>query len=165
MRIVIKKIEYEPITLEVDSTGQEIIRYRSKAAVDDDGSLNLWHDPCWQPETSLRLNGKYIDAEKVPYIAIPPVIQRAAKRIVLGCMCMTFNTVKFLSCLGVVAEIGPSEKLGELSVEMARRLALNPSAIAGGTDEHIVEYTIWPGKPAVVDRIVYQLQAAKRKNG
>ena len=166
MRTIIKTIELEPIILEVDPAGQEIISYRGKAAIDDDGSMNIWHDPCWQPETSLKQDGKDIDAEKVPYIAVPPAILHGCKGIVLGCLCMVINTLKSSTCLGVTAEIGPHEKLGEMSPEMARRLGLNPSATSGGTAAHIIKYVLWPGKPAVVDGITYQLQPApKKQNG
>lgn len=130
--------------------------FTSKADIDDDGSDNSANDPCWQPNTSLRFKGRSIDADRVPYVVVPPAIIRGVKGIVLGCKARV--SYKGMIVDAVVADVGPSLKLGEISMECARRLGINPSPISGGVDAYLVHYTLWPGIPAVVDGVTYLLQ-------
>ncbi|MEI6598301.1 MAG: hypothetical protein WCL22_04590, partial [bacterium] len=80
--------------------------------VDCDGGSNPHHDPCWQPDTTLHLNGKPIDAETVPFIVVPPVIVKSVIGIVMGCLAQVTNTRNGKSVLAVVADLGPSKKVG-----------------------------------------------------
>lgn len=122
---------------------------------DWDGSP-MWHsDPDGQSDTSLHLNGKPIDASKVPFIVLPPEVIKAVTPMVLGCKCSA--TWRGVTVFGVVADIGPHYKLGEGSMEMLHRLGAN-SRWNGGIDEQEVTYRVWPGEPAVVDGIQYSLQ-------
>jgi hypothetical protein len=143
--------------------GNEIIEHEdgrvtwtAKLAVDNDGSDNRQGDPYWQRDTSLHHNGRPIDSEAVAGIVVPPLVINAVASVVLGCKA----SVKYLERVtdAVVFDIGPRKKIGEGSPELARRLGINPSAINGGIDAHVVEYTIWPGVPAVVDDVTYELQ-------
>lgn len=134
------------------------VEFTAKLAIDDDGSDNRWRDPCWQPETSLKFRGKSIDAGSVPYIVVPPAIILGVARIVLGCRAVV--TLRGNSQPAVTAEVGPHHKLGEGSVELARRLRVPESPVSGGDPNHEIHFKLWPGMPAVVDGITYNLQPA-----
>lgn len=136
------------------------IVYRAKAAIDDDGSNNIWHDPDWNPDTSLHYLGRPVDAASIPYIVVPPLILLSVKEIVLGCQ--AFVTYAGETTSAVVADIGPHKKLGEISVECARRILIPESPTRGGVESHIVDYVIIPGQAAVVDGITYPLQSIHR---
>jgi hypothetical protein len=45
----------------------------------------------------------------------------------------------------VVADKGPSKKIGELSIAAARAIGLNPSPRNGGTETPELLYELWPG--------------------
>jgi len=133
------------------------VTYTAKAAVDCDGAGgNVWHDPCFQPETSLHHDGQPLNANRVAYIVVPPAIIKGVKGIVLGCKAQV--KWKNTTVDAVVGDIGPRAKLGEISVLCARNLGMNPSPNSGGADAHNVHYSLWPGAPAVVDGVTYQLQ-------
>lgn len=132
------------------------VTFKAKAAIDNDGSNNRQHDPDWQSDTSLHFAGKPIDSELVPGIVVPPAILKGVKEIVLGCAAKV--TYRGVSKDAVVFDVGPKTKLGEITPELARRLGINPSALRGGVDEHVVDYTIWPGHAAIVDDVHYTLK-------
>lgn len=135
------------------------VSYLSKAHVDADGSGgNPHHDPYFQPETSLKHEGVSLNAEIVPYVVVPPAVVHSVAGIVLGCKASVLYGNRTVAA--VVGDIGPATKLGEVSVACARVLGMNPSPINGGVDDHVVHYLIWPGVPAVVDGVTYQLQPA-----
>lgn len=138
----------------------EQITYSAKAAIDDDGSDNAARDPDWQADTSLHHNGQPIDAARVPYVVVPPLLITGVPGIVLGCRAVVTNTRNGLSCEAVVADIGPHKKLGEISMACAAAIGINPSPTRGGEDAHVVSYAIYPGVPAVVNGVTYELQAS-----
>jgi hypothetical protein len=80
------------------------------------------------------------------------------KGIVLGCKGFALNTKNGMHSDAVVGDIGPHRKLGEVSDSLAAALGLNPSPVDGGTDDHIIQYTLWPGTAAVVDGKSYKLK-------
>lgn len=125
--------------------------------VDCDGDpKNVFNDPCWQAQTSLRHKGKAINAITVPYGVINPLVARRVPGIVLGCegLC-TYRgkTVPF-----VVADIGPKSKIGEGSVRLAKLLGMPPSPINGGQEGELVLWKIYPGRAAEIDGTQYALQ-------
>jgi Fungal chitosanase of glycosyl hydrolase group 75 len=137
------------------------VSFLAGAQIDCDGGSNPLHDPCWQPDTSLKLNGKSIDAESVPFIVVPPSIISGVKGIVLGCHARVTNTRTKRAVECVVADIGPKKKLGELSVAAAKQLGIPASPINGGTDDHVIYYELWPGVAAVVSGVNYRLQSSR----
>jgi N-acetylmuramoyl-L-alanine amidase len=142
-------------------SGKERVEWTAKMAVDCDGMpVNIYNDPYWQSQTSLSHNGKPINADEVPYIVVPPLVRNGVPGVVMGCQAAAYNTEKDLSSLAVVADQGPSEKIGEASCECARRIGLDGNPNHGGTDQHIVRYVIWPGQAATVDGVTYTLQPA-----
>lgn len=139
--------------------GGLIVLWTAKMAVDCDGMpVNIYRDQYWQAQTSLSFEGKPINADKVPYIVVPPLIRNGVKPIVMGCQAAVVNMACGLSTPAVVADQGPENKLGEASCECAARVGLDRNPNHGGTDKHIIRYMIWPGLPAIVDGIEYELQ-------
>jgi hypothetical protein len=150
MSKVIETIEGHHIILEDDGR----ITYTAKAAIDDDGSGPSLGDPDFQPDTNRHLGGKALDATKVRYIVVPPSIISAVKPIVLGCQAhVSFkgNTVD-----AVVGDVGPSQKIGEISVKCAKDLGIPHSRTTGGVSGG-VHYEIITGQPSVVDGIEFPL--------
>jgi hypothetical protein len=153
---LIATIEREDILEEQDGR----VHYMAKAAIDADGAGgNIWRDPDFQPETSLKLpSGKSLNANQVPFIVVPPAIIRGVQDIVLGCAARV--TYKGKTITAVVGDIGPKAKLGELSVCAAKLLGIPCSPIHGGITPHHVFYEIWPGVSTEFDGVAYALQAA-----
>lgn len=153
MRIV-ANIEGEDIIEHEDSS----VSWRAKLAVDCDGIGPHHGDPCAQSDTSLHYHGQALNADVDRYIVVPPAIIHGVKGTVLGCYAKCKNVRNGKECDAVVGDIGPHKKLGEASCATAAALGLNPSPTRGGTDDHIIEYTIYPGVAAIVDGKTYTLQ-------
>jgi hypothetical protein len=152
---VIDTIEGEQI---LENPYDQSVSFKAKAAVDTDGSGPLHGDPCAQRDTSLHRQGKALNADEDCYIVVPPAIIQGTKGIVLGCQAFATNTKNGKHTEAVVGDVGPHKKLGEISVATARALGINPSPNTGGVDEHIIEYRLFPGTPAVVNGKHYTLQ-------
>jgi hypothetical protein len=60
----------------------------------------------------------------------------------------------------VAADVGPRNKVGEVSIELARRIGVPSSPRTGGTSAPIIRYHIFPGVAAVVDGRTFILQRA-----
>lgn len=128
--------------------------------IDSDGAPgNPGNDPCWQPDTTLHHNGNPINSNTVPFIVVPPAVIQGVKGVVLGCQAEVFNKSTGKKTDAVVADVGPHKKIGEASMECARRVGVNESPTRGGVDSHTIEYTIWPDENADVDGIVYELKS------
>jgi len=149
-------IQDRPVNLHGDGH----LSFIADADIDCDGGANPQHDPCWQRDTTLHHHGHPVDAERVPFIVVPPSIVRAVAPVVMGCQAKITNTLNGQSCLAVVADTGPAKKLGELSPAAARRLGINPNPNTGGESRPVILYELWPGQPATVDGESYQLQPA-----
>jgi hypothetical protein len=143
----------------VEKYGVLRIEWVAKMAVCCDGMpVNEYDDPYWQAQTAYWNNGKFINADRVPYIVVPPLIIEAVEPVVKGCQGCIVNLKNGLSAAAGMFEVGPDDKLGEASCEAAERVGLSRSPIDGGTDEHCILYAIWPGIAAIVDGIHYKLQ-------
>lgn len=142
-----------------DAEGREVIRFKAKMAICCDGMpKNVYQDPYWQKGTAYYNNGKYLNADKVPYVVVPPLIVSAVDPVVLGSECDVHNSLNEMSSDAICGEIGPEDKLGEGSCELARRVGLNPNPNYGGTEDKVITYIIYVGIPAVVDGVAYKLQ-------
>ena len=85
----------------------------------------------------------YVDSETVPYIVVPPLIINKTAGVVRGSKArVTLNGVS-VDC--AVADRGPSNKIGELSIAAARAIGLPESPRHGGTETPNVFYELWPG--------------------
>ena len=108
-----------------------------------------------RPESDPR---KYVDAETVPFIVVPPQIIRSVEGIVLGCKARITDTRTGRTVDCVVADSGPSRKDGEASIAAARALGVPSSPRSGGIDAPVFLYELWPDVPAVVAGVTYGLQ-------
>lgn len=155
MRLV-ATIEGESI---IEFTDLRVV-YLSKAAIDADGSGSSHGDKYFQPDTSLHLNGKPLNADEDKYVVVPPAIIFGVKGIVMGCHAHIKNLTNGKESDAVVGDTGPHKKLGEISIALAKALGLNSSPISGGEFKHTIFYTLYPGKAALVDGKQYVLQGA-----
>ena len=134
-------------------------------------------DPCpgaYVSTTSLELHAKngehlpdsspfkYVDSFTVPYIVVPPLIVRDVPGVVMGCRAVVTNRKTGQKTEAVVADGGPSDHLGEISVACAKAIGVpvgtNHAADGGGADSPDILYRIFPGVPAVVNGFTYPLQ-------
>lgn len=117
------------------------------AAMDDsDGSGSLHGDPDGQKSTSLRDNGHSLNADVNHYTVVPEQFPKMVRGIVLGCKAMVVNhSTGLVDYHAVVGDLGPRNKLGEYSNVVNETIGLSGSPLYGGTDQHVVECTIWPG--------------------
>jgi hypothetical protein len=98
------------------------------------------------PGMSRNDPAAFIDSETIPYIVVPPLIVQQTAGVVRGCKARVTWKSKSVDC--VVADKGPSRKIGELSIAAARAIGLPPSPRSGGTDKPEVLYELWPGTAA-----------------
>jgi len=148
---VIANIEGEDITEQDDGS----VMWRAKMAVDSDGVGPHHGDKTAQDQTTYKPD---LNADIDKYIVVPPAIRDGVQGTVIGCQGHCRNTQNGNETDVVVGDIGPHKKLGEASCATNAALGLDPSPVDGGTDDHIIEYQIWPGQPAVVDGKQYTLQ-------
>jgi hypothetical protein len=141
--------------------GDGRVSFTADADIDCDGGSNPLKDPHWQPTTSLTYHGKPIDAETVPFFVLPLPVIRALKPVVLGCQARVTNTRTGQSCMAVVADVGPTSKIGEISVAAAKLIGVDPHPITGGEHERIILYEFWPGQPANLQGRSYALKALR----
>ena len=101
----------------------------------------------------------YVDAASVAYIVLPSHWRGLAVGVVLGCKATVkdIKTGKILEAAGVL-DFGPKRKLGEASIACAKFFDVPSSPKNGGTAEKRFIYTFFPGVPAVINGITYQLQ-------
>lgn len=158
----------EPITIKSKGEGYmaaaytgenergSFVQFAGDLDVDVDGSPDWKRDPYGQADTSLHHNGKPINSDVVPGIVLPPELIKAVGPVVLGCLAEIEFHGKVIPC--VVFDVGPHFKLGEASAAAAVRAGINPDPNRGGRDEPDVIYRFYPGVPAVIDGIAYDLQ-------
>ena len=101
----------------------------------------------------------YVDAASVPYIVLPSHWRKEAIGVVLGCKALVEDTKtgKILKAAGVL-DFGPRAKLGEASIACAEFFDVPSSPKDGGTSQKRFIYTFFPGIPAVIKGVTYQLQ-------
>jgi hypothetical protein len=88
----------------------------------------------------------YVDAETIPYIVVPSLIIQKTAGVVRGCKARVSWQGKSVDC--VVADKGPANKVGELSIAAARALGIPSSPRNGGIENPEVFYELWPGVAA-----------------
>jgi hypothetical protein len=135
------------------------------AVSDADGNPLVTADGSIVSKTAYRFPGAspkdpaaYVDSETIPYVVVPPCIISGVKGVVKGCQ--AFATFKGKRVAAMVGDVGPRNKNGEISIELARRLGIPESPRSGGTDNPAILYEILPGIPAEVDGVTYPLMAA-----
>lgn len=136
-----------------------VIDYTTKADIDDDGAGgNFWNDPDFQGDTTEHVNGEPLNAEITPYIVVNRAVCNLVAPDVLGSLAVVLNTLNGAQAEAVVADIGPRNKLGEISPALARLIGLNPSGLDGGTSGDVIRYRIYAGEPACINGVEYPLQ-------
>lgn len=151
MSKVLATIENCPILLRDDGS----VVFVAKAAIDGDGTGSSHGDPDFQPRTSLKPD---LNSDEDCYIVVPPATIHDVGPIVLGCQALVKNRLNNRTTFAVVGDVGPHHKIGEISIATAKAIGVAPSPITGGESTHVIEYTLWPGKPAEVNGKVYHLQ-------
>jgi Fungal chitosanase of glycosyl hydrolase group 75 len=105
---------------------------------------------------------KYVDSATVPFIVVPPMIIKGVGPIVLGCRAVVTNSRNGKSTEAVVADVGPRNHLGEISVACARAIGVPTGtthpANGGGASSPTIQYRLFPGEAAVVNGVTYPLQ-------
>lgn len=136
------------------------ISFIADADIDCDGlGGNPAGDPFFQADTSLHNNGKALTAETEAYIVVPPLILEAVPGIILGCQARIHYRETGKWSPAVVGDIGPRVKIGELSVKAANNVGMASNPNTGGeNDMRMVIYELWPGCPAEVEGVKYNLQ-------
>lgn len=146
------------------------IYLRSGMTVDADGSPRARQiDPTGQVNTSMRYaDNKSVNAEVVPYMVLPGgAYQKYGVK--LGDMALVRNTDNGRMAVAVFADVGPRNKTGEGSMQLAREMGLNPSPTKGGTSKPSIEYLVLPNthgtKPRNEQELMARIAEQRRKYG
>jgi hypothetical protein len=130
--------------------------YLAGMDIDGDGSGgNPENDPDFQESTTYQPSQ---NARTVPGIVIPGILQRSVSGVVIGCKARVTHVLTGFRTDAVAADIGPDDKIGEAFIRTAQILGIPSSPVSGGTQEPLFLYEFWPGIPAVVGGITYNLQ-------
>ena len=105
----------------------------------------------------------YIDSEMIPYMVVPPIIIQKTRGAVMGCRCLATNIKTGKTSEGIVADIGPRNKVGEVSIQMARELGIPESPRWGGAVSPIIKYQLWPGEPSTRTGVAVRLRWSSGK--
>jgi hypothetical protein len=105
---------------------------------------------------------RYVDSATVPFMVVPPMILEGVEPTVLGCRAVITNSLTGKSTEAVVADVGPSNHLGEISVACAKAIGVPTGtthpADGGGASSPTINYQLFPGTAAVVNGVTYPLQ-------
>lgn len=134
----------------------QVIRFRAKGRIDDDGTGPSHGDRYHQSDTSLHHFGRALNADEDHYIVLPPQVIHSVVPVVLGCQ--AYVTYRGKREAAVVGDVGPHSRLGEISVALAQSLSIDPNPNSGGVDSDDLFYEVYPGVPAVVGNKTYSLQ-------
>jgi hypothetical protein len=90
------------------------------------------------------------------------MIVKGVAGIVLGCRAVVTNSRNGKSTEAVVADTGPRNHLGEISVACAKAIGVSTGtthpANAGGASSPTIRYQLFPGVVAAVNGVTYPLQ-------
>lgn len=113
----------------VDKDGEPVVQG------EDDPAPGFYISPSSLVDHSKKQTdpARYVDAEVVPYIAIPPELREQGVK--LGDVCMVLYRGR--TCAGIVADVGPRGKYGEASVAMARALGIPSDPRRGGCSSDV----------------------------
>ena len=74
---------------------------------------------------------RYVDSETVPFIVLPGSPHLGAT---IGALAMVFHPATGDSSAAIFADVGPSNRIGEGSIALARNLSINHDAREGGVE-------------------------------
>lgn len=89
---------------------------------------------------------RYVNAEQIPFLALPPIAQSTGGAA-FGDFAAVYHSATDKLCFAIFADIGPSTKLGECSIALAKAVGVPASARTGGVDSGIF-YVVFPGSRA-----------------
>jgi len=118
------------------------LAFKAGAAIDVDGIGGSHGDPYKQWQTSLKTSdGKSLNADNTPYFVLPPQVakQYGIKPGDLGTISYNGKTIP-----AVFGDVGPKNKIGEVSRYAAQQLGINASPTSGGVNSG-VQYRVFPG--------------------
>lgn len=145
----------------------QTILFAADADVDIDGPGGSTEvDPYWQGETSLRWpDGSSVNSREFPGIVLPPPVQKQ-----FGAKLGDFGLVIWAGklCVAQVYDTGPTRKIGEISIFLARDSGLvkpttsdHHAAVFGNGASDMV-YIVFPGSgPGHAVQLAEIEQAAK----
>lgn len=97
---------------------------------------------------------RYIDSEITPFIVVPNQFRRIFKGIVLGCLAEIEYKGRSVQC--VIADTGPADHLGEMSIAAAKAVGIPANAKRGGVESGVL-YKFWPGVAATINGETFRL--------
>jgi Fungal chitosanase of glycosyl hydrolase group 75 len=113
-------------------------------------------DPAYKASSPKR----FVDSETVPFIVLPGGKTFGA---MLGDLAMVCNAATGQHCGAVFADSGPVNKIGEISIALAKELGVNPDPQSGGSEDSSFLYVVFPGSslgwPVEVDTIKTKAKA------
>lgn len=125
------------------------------------------HDPCpgmYVSTTAYEHTGfpasdprRYLDSETVPYVVIPGKLRKQVPGVVLGCKAEVTNIHTGVCVTALIGDVGPSSKIGEISIKLAELLGIPSGPKNGGTSKPMLAYVVYPGVPAKVGGVQYRL--------
>lgn len=125
----------------------------------DSGDRECWpHPGLYISTTAYLVPGydefdcrRYVDSERISFLVVPGNVRMSIEPKFLGCKGRITDVHSGKRINAVVADVGPSNHLGEASMKAARRFGLNPypkEGNAGSSDRSRWLYECWPGKQA-----------------
>jgi hypothetical protein len=91
------------------------------------------------PESSQY---RYVNSEEIPFFVMPGTHYTGAKPGDCG---LVYNMATGDNCYGIFADVGPKDKIGEISIRMAQALTINANPKTGGTSAKTIVYLLFPG--------------------
>lgn len=121
-----------------DQHGEPVIQKDSDPCPGCYVSPTTLYDKTRSKDNPLR----YCNSEQIPFIVLPKKVMDLGG-IRIGDLAYVFNTGNRKSCFALFADGGPAGKLGEGSIYLAERLAVNSNARRGGASGGII-YLVFP---------------------
>jgi Fungal chitosanase of glycosyl hydrolase group 75 len=115
-----------------------------------------------------RLQTNYVNASIVPYVALPKGIAVIDPKQGTGRLAIVGKVAKGAPEPAIHADAAPTFGIGEASMELVRRLGLNPSPRTGGGDRRDFIYVVFPdrsGFPASAKEVEDKAGAAFQRWG
>jgi hypothetical protein len=152
-----------PFAYRFDDRGTDVLRdagyphggWQSVLEVDQnghpktDGNGNIYSKTSYMPP---------VDANLVPYVVVNPIVRARARGIVLGCHAVLTYGSRVVAA--VVADVGPENKIGEMSIAAAKALGIPGGPRGVGDLSGPISWHLYPGVPAVVNGSTYELKPA-----
>jgi Fungal chitosanase of glycosyl hydrolase group 75 len=88
---------------------------------------------------------RYIDSAAIPFLVLPGNHANGAK---LGDVALVLNTATGDNCYAIYADVGPSAKIGEISMRLATALKIDNNPRKGGTAAKRIVYLVFIGSVA-----------------